>query len=419
MDDPPAAVHDDPSDDVQEGRARGDGFAVRVGIREPHEDVPEVGDDRDEPRHRLAGLELLRREARPAPLVLELVEVVLAVPSVSVELGERGQVQLLLVGDENAVVPLPTLPVLGEVELQLLRSFRRCGVRTVWRGQLRPFERDGRDLRDVRPADEDAASGELPRAEPDPVLTSLPSAAAIRPPVILRQEREKLLRQPRALDLEEVGEPAGLGLRHDAVAAVADVAAQEVRPEAAGYRVEERPQAPHAADAGVLLPRQDVHAERDSRAADEERVVVVARASRLLRVVAELRSLLVPENRLHRVVDVDDVGEAQHRVDHLVLVARKPCVEGLPVGVAQGPSHGVLGHDLPQAQQLHRGGVVPERVDLHVPVLAEQDRQHDRPDDVAPRARVVAPVVDREVRAEAVEEPRHLEEDREIGESSR
>ena len=27
----------------------------------------------------------------------------------------------------------------------------------------------------------------------------------------------------------------------------------------------------------------------------------------------------------------DDVGEAQHRVDHLVLVARKPCVEGFAV----------------------------------------------------------------------------------------
>src|SRR5574344_106027 len=116
----------------------------------------------------------------------------------------------------------------------------------------------------------------------------------------------------------------------------------------------------------MLPARKDVDAEHDARAADEERVVVVARASRLLGVVAEFGAFLVAEDGLHGVVGVDDVGEAKHGVDRLVLVAGQPRVERLAVGLAQGPPHGVLRNDPTEAEQFRRRGVVPERVDLDI-----------------------------------------------------
>ncbi len=62
------------------------------------------------------------------------------------------------------------------------------------------------------------------------VLVRFPPAAAVLPFVVVRQEGKQLLRKPRALDLEEVAESAGLRLGHDAVAAVVDVAPQQKRP---------------------------------------------------------------------------------------------------------------------------------------------------------------------------------------------
>ena len=50
----------------------------------------------------LAGLQFARREHRPAPLVLEFVEVVLAVAPVAVQLGYRRRVHRRVVRDKGA-----------------------------------------------------------------------------------------------------------------------------------------------------------------------------------------------------------------------------------------------------------------------------------------------------------------------------
>ena len=57
-------------------------------------------------------------------------------------------------------------------------------------------------------------------------------------------------------------------------------------------------------------------------------------------------------------------------------------------------------------------------LDVDVPGLPEQDREDGRADDVALRARVVAPVADRKILAKPVEEPDLLEERREEDEPS-
>ena len=88
------------------------------------------------------------------------------------------------------------------------------------------------------------------------------------------------------------------------------------RPKVRGKRVYERPQPLHAAPSGVLLAWKHLHAKRDPRPADEERVVVVARASRLHGVVPESRPFLMAVDGLDGVVDVEDETPAERRYVH-------------------------------------------------------------------------------------------------------
>ena len=60
-------------------RPSDDRLAARGRLRQSAEHIPPVGDDGDQPRHRPAALQFLRGESGPTPLVLELVEVALAV----------------------------------------------------------------------------------------------------------------------------------------------------------------------------------------------------------------------------------------------------------------------------------------------------------------------------------------------------
>lgn len=84
------------------------GLAVRPVPAEPREDVPEVrGDDRQPGEERGLG-EGVRGEAAPAPLVLHLVEDVLAVPAPAVERQDVPRVHVE-VGDER--VPLVAVGV--------------------------------------------------------------------------------------------------------------------------------------------------------------------------------------------------------------------------------------------------------------------------------------------------------------------
>ena len=214
--------------------------------------------------------------------------------------------------------------------------------------------------------------------------------------------------------LEQIDDAPRLGLAHVNVAPVPDVAAKEYGPEVRRERIDERPEPLHSAPAGVLLAGKNVDAERDSRPADEEAVVVVARTSGLDGVVAKFRPLLMPVYRLDRVVDVEYVPEREQDFVHFPLVFRQPFVEILFVRLPECPADGRVGDHLAQAKQLARGLVVPQRLDVDVPGLPKQDREHGGAEDVAVRAGVVASVVDGEVPAEPVEEPRGLQEHRKV-----
>jgi hypothetical protein len=77
------------ADGTQQQRTAGDGLAMVVGVGEAHEQRSLIEHQRHEARHQPAPLQVLRRETAPAPLVLQLVEVVLGVATVAVQLSER------------------------------------------------------------------------------------------------------------------------------------------------------------------------------------------------------------------------------------------------------------------------------------------------------------------------------------------
>ena len=78
----------------QQKRPAGDRLAVVIGIGQAHKQAPPVVGQRDQTGHVLAALQVARREAAPAPLVLQLVEAVLRVSPVPVELGDRTDLKI-------------------------------------------------------------------------------------------------------------------------------------------------------------------------------------------------------------------------------------------------------------------------------------------------------------------------------------
>ena len=84
-DDPLPRMARQPRDARLEERTGRDGLVVRPVVAEPREHVPEVRRDHGKPRKERGLLQRVRREAAPSPLVLHLVEDVLAVPAFAVE----------------------------------------------------------------------------------------------------------------------------------------------------------------------------------------------------------------------------------------------------------------------------------------------------------------------------------------------
>ena len=89
----------------QEGPGR-DRFHVAVGLCETREDVPPVIDQRYQPGDDAATAQVAGHEAGPAPLVLDLVEHVLAVPAVPIRLSQGEGRQCCVIGHQHHVVPL-------------------------------------------------------------------------------------------------------------------------------------------------------------------------------------------------------------------------------------------------------------------------------------------------------------------------
>src|SRR5260370_37886894 len=99
--------------------------------REEQEQAPPVVDQRQNARQQTAAFEIMRGEAAPTPLVLQLVERVLAVCPIAVQLTERQDLAVER-GHQCSVFPdLPIWPDLGKAERSEERRVGKEG-RSRW-----------------------------------------------------------------------------------------------------------------------------------------------------------------------------------------------------------------------------------------------------------------------------------------------
>ena len=85
---------------------------------------------------------------------------------------------------------------------------------------------------------------------------------------------------------------------------------------------------------------------------------VMARASGLLRIVAELRAFLMPEDGLDGVVDVEHVLMCDQPFEDILRMPREPCVQFAPVRRLERAPYAVLADDPSKAEQRREHRVV-------------------------------------------------------------
>jgi hypothetical protein len=379
----PTAMRRQPPHDLLRRRPRGLRLAVPFRVDRPAEDVPQVGHQRDQRGHDAAAFQRLRREAAPSPLVLHLVEDVLAVSPVAIELGERKD---LVVEVRHQDVPVVFAPVAGrqdfdvrELELQLPFPGLPPGLARRRRGLAAPAPSPGIRVPVLdAPPHEDGPPCVLPAVKPEAGLAAFPSLPRVNP---FDARREALPPRPddrrRTPDLEQVLDAAALAGLHDAVHAEADVAPDEPWLEVPGKDAEEALEHAHRMRARGPVAGMHDDAEDEPQLRDAHRVVAVGRPSGLVRVVAQDGALLVPVERLHRRVEVEDV----------VLVEKRRVQDG----------------------------VVVEDVEVPVPGMPLQDAAEKRGEHAADRGRVVAGIAEGAAVHKTVEGPADLREMAEEG----
>src|SRR5437763_7673299 len=103
----------------EQERPAGYRLTMMLRIGEAHEQAPPVVDQRYTARQQPAAFEIMRGEAAPAPLVLQLVKRILAVGPIAIQLTERQDLAVER-GHQRGVFPdLPIRPDLGKAEPRL------------------------------------------------------------------------------------------------------------------------------------------------------------------------------------------------------------------------------------------------------------------------------------------------------------
>ena len=129
----------------------------------------------------------------------------------------------------------------------------------------------------------------------------------------------------------------------------------------------------------VLVARHNLDVEDEPYIRQHVAVIDVARAARLLRIVAELSSLLVAVERLDRRVRIEHPVFAEQRSSAVVEMAAQPSDTLRPRYRFEPTAYGVLTHYAPQAQQLGQHAVRPQGRHVRVTLVAGQHRQHRVP----------------------------------------
>src|SRR5262245_4006632 len=159
----------------------------------------------------------------------------------------------------------------------------------------------------------------------------------------------------------------------------------------------------------VLVARHHLDVEDEPHIGQHVAVIDVARAARLLRIIAELSSLLVSVERLDRRVGIEHPVFAQQRRSAVVKMAAQPWDPFRFRYRLEATPHCVVAHDTRQAEEFGQHAVGPQGRHVRVALVAGQHRQHCRAEHVALVRRIRARVVQRAVGNQGVEHPGRLE----------
>ena len=143
---------------------------------------------------------------------------------------------------------------------------------------------------------------------------------------------------------------------------------------------------------GVLLAGLHLDRQHQAQLGHHVGVVGMRRPPRLVRVVAELRALLMAVERLDGRVHVQDPRLAQQRPHAVVQMPLQPRQSRRLVHRLQRPPHRVLAHHLAHPQQPGVHAVAAQAADVRVPPMPGQHRQEQRAQNVAHLRRVRARV---------------------------
>jgi len=298
------------------------------------------------------------RQPVPAPLVFEFVVDVLRVGPLAVEPGEGfgGVGARVERGDEHGDFPGPRRGTAGPAA--------RLGQHRL--AVVAPPPRvlaDGRDGGAF--AHEDHAPLPAPAAQPQAAFEDFPPVARrlpTRPGA--RHLRDEHFDFWGVLQLEKAGHCARLGLHEELFISIRAVPADERGPVRARQRVEQRPQAGQPVPRGVFFSSAHLDAQAQPHAGHEVAVVAMAGAPGLVRVVADLRALLVAVERLDRAINVEHPRHAQHRLDARAQFAREPRETGAFVHALHRPPHHIFADGAAHAQQRRVERVAAHRVDV-------------------------------------------------------
>ena len=344
-------------------------------------------DQRDQPGHVLAALQVPRGEAAPAPLVFQLVEAVPRVSPVPVELGDQANLKIKR-RRQNRELPDP------RARLRVSPEQIALSVVTA-RQRHRPAQKTAQHHNATCPA---------PAVQAKLGLDSPPALARVRPSVPVHQPLGKPARALRQAQLEQIVEARRLARRHVALVPPVFVAPNQARPVLTAQAVEQGPQRGRRVLRVVTVAGRNIDIQHKARARHQERVVGVRGTARLLRVVAHHRPLLVAvEWRLDRGVAIQNPWLAQqgpHRVVEMALQRRRAVPRVDPF---QAAPNRILARHLDHAQQRRIDPVVAQSRDVRIAPLSRECRQHHRPQDVPLRGRIRARVVQRTVRHQRVE----------------
>ena len=159
----------------------------------------------------------------------------------------------------------------------------------------------------------------------------------------------------------------------------------------------------------MLVARCNLHRQHQPQIAHHVAVIAVRRAAGLVRIVAHHGTFLMPVERLHRGVDIENPRLAQKRPRGVIKMPLQPRHAGAFLDLVEAAPHGVFAHHFLHSQQRWIDRVAAQRRHVRVTPMPGQHRQHHRAEYIALGGRVRAHVMQRAIRHEAVEQSALLE----------